>query len=125
MTAFPKREPSRSEALRRMARKHGCQMRWVSGCRGDDTGTTVLAHPNSLAAGKGMARKADDHLGVYACYACHAALDQGRASAQEKASAMGAASARQVALYEQIAASLTSKPADRDAALWALSLLRP
>lgn len=125
MTAFPKREPSRSEALRRMARKHGCQMRWAAGCRGDDTSTTVLAHQNSLSAGKGMARKADDHLGVYACYACHAALDQGRADAQEKAAAMDVAMARQAALYEEIAASVTARPADREAARWALSRMRP
>lgn len=107
-----------------MARKHGCQMRCAVGCRGDDTSTTVLAHQNSLAAGKGMARKSDDHLGVYACFACHAWLDQGGAGADEKALAMRAARARQEALYEEIALSLTSRPADRDAARWALALLR-
>ena len=108
-----------------MARKHGCQMRWVIGCRGDDTSTTVLAHPNTLSAGKGMARKADDHLGVYACHACHAELDQGRSGAQEKALAMDVALARQAALYDEIASSITSRPADREAARWALSRMRP
>lgn len=115
----------RDANLRRMARKHGCQMRAVAGCRGDDTSTTVLAHPNSLSAGKGMARKAHDHLGVYACFACHAWLDQGPAPAEEKEEALSVAQGRQVALYRDIADSVTSRPADRASALWALSLLQP
>ena len=122
---IPKSPAHRDVNLRRMARKHGCQMRAVLGCRGDDTSTTVLAHANSLSAGKGMALKAHDHLGVYACVACHAWLDQGPAPAAEKGAALRLAQDRQVALYRDVAESITSRPADRASALWALSLLRP
>ena len=124
MTARPKAPAARNANLRRMARKHGCQIRWVQWCRGDDTSTTVLAHPNSLSANKCMARKADDHLGVFACFPCHAWLDQGRAGADEKKAALEAAFGRQVKLYEEIAGSLTSPPADRASAQWALDLIR-
>ena len=124
MTARPKAPAARNAALRRMARKHACQMRCVQWCRGEDTSTTVLAHPNSLAAGKGMARKSHDHLGVYACYPCHAWFDQGRGSADEKKAALEAAFARQVRLYDEIVSSPTSLPADRAAAQWALDLIR-
>lgn len=38
--------------------------------------TTVWAHANGSAAGKGMGIKAPDVLGTYACMDCHDAYDR-------------------------------------------------
>ncbi|MEO8297067.1 MAG: nuclease domain-containing protein [Burkholderiales bacterium] len=116
----PKSPRQENQHLRDMARKHACQMLWAPGCLGDDDSTTVMAHENSLAAGKGMGLKAHDHIAVYACFACHAALDQGRQPAAQKREAFSRAMVRQVRLYREIAASPSAKPRDRAAALWAL-----
>lgn len=47
-----------------------------------DPETTVAAHYNG--GGKGMARKADDFLIVYACSDCHRWLDEGAATTVEQ-----------------------------------------
>lgn len=88
-----------------------------------DAATTVLAHSNAGANGKGLAMKADDALGsAWACFTCHTWLDQGRAPAQSKKAAMEAAFVRQIAEIERIAAS--GNPRDRAAAQWALDRIR-
>lgn len=69
--AVPKREYVRSEALMRAYRLIPCQH-----C-GRDDGTVCGAHPNTAAAGKGGAIKADDNLCASLCYRCHLELDQG------------------------------------------------
>jgi hypothetical protein len=74
----PKREYVRSEALMRAYRLIPCQH-----CGADD-GTVCGAHPNTGAAGKGMAIKADDHLAAALCHRCHAMIDQGSALTYEQ-----------------------------------------
>ncbi|KFX64247.1 hypothetical protein KBK24_0121665 [Burkholderia sp. K24] len=81
----------RSGGIKRKARKkrnwHDAKMR--NACRGQrcylcvplicprrpDDATTVPAHSNESAHGKGGARKADDKYTVPACFWCHAWLD--------------------------------------------------
>lgn len=121
--SLPKTVPQRNPHLLRMARKHGCQIRSEPECWLDDTSTTVGAHENSSVAGKGGARKADDHRMVYACFWCHAAYDQGPASREEKRHLFAAALKRQIRLYEEIIKSHTTLPQDRKAAQWALERL--
>ncbi len=60
----------RSERLRASANGEACV------CCGS-VGTTVWAHSNEGAHGKGMSLKAHDLLGLYLCGECHARYDRG------------------------------------------------
>lgn len=71
---FPKAQPVRSKKIRDSARNEDCQLRLPGVCR-NRTDTTVWAHSNLLAHGKGKSMKADDRYGCYACFDCHAVLD--------------------------------------------------
>lgn len=107
--------------LRDMARKFGCYL-WLSPrCTGVHFAeTTVLAHENSLSAGKGMGYKAHDWRGVFACYSCHTALDQqSEHDAGTKSSVFLQGLARMAVLYLEILRSPTTLPADKQAAAWA------
>jgi Protein of unknown function (DUF1364) len=44
-------------------------------CNGNPE-TVVWSHANGLRFDKGIARKALDHIGAYACSACHAVYDR-------------------------------------------------
>ena len=59
--------------LRRSAEGQDCQLRLPHICNFDRT-TVVLAHINRGGVG-GMGMKAPDVCGVFACSACHDALD--------------------------------------------------
>ena len=72
----------RSRAIRESARGQACTVRSPL-CNGDSD-TTVWAHSNLGAHGKGMGHKASDLFGCYACAACHMWLDAGPASREEK-----------------------------------------
>jgi hypothetical protein len=78
LTAAPKHPVVASRRLRDSAKGEHCTVRlpWV--CLWPRTDTTVLAHSNHLADGKGMGRKACDTRGAFACFACHDVID-GRA----------------------------------------------
>lgn len=52
-----------------------CLLRLPGVCNGDWT-TTVWAHSNRYADGKGAGLKAADRNGTYACYACHMVYDR-------------------------------------------------
>lgn len=58
----------RSPALLQFAKCQPCQR-----CR--STGTTVAAHANSIAMGKGMGIKAHDYAVAYLCHPCHDLID--------------------------------------------------
>lgn len=73
--ATPKRTPLRSPKLRDSAKGEACTLRLVGVCNLDWT-TTVLAHSNRGADGKGLGQKADDDRACYACHACHDVLDR-------------------------------------------------
>lgn len=65
--------PVRSRAARTAARDQRCTLR-LSCCKGD-TATTVLAHVRAFGGG-GMSSKPADYKAVFACAACHDALDR-------------------------------------------------
>lgn len=115
----PRRE---NKAFRDLAQGQDCTMN-VPGVCNYNPETVVLAHSNSLADGKGKGLKAHDHTGVWACYACHSWLDQGRASAQEKQAAFEAAQLRMIYRLRDIATSPSIKPDRAQAARWALEEL--
>jgi hypothetical protein len=57
------------------ARGEECQVRIRGVCNWNKE-TTVWAHANGSAAGKGIGMKSIDMLGAYACSACHDAYDR-------------------------------------------------
>jgi hypothetical protein len=76
-TKTPKRLKSsrpRMTPIRKAARGQDCQMMIPFICNRDPE-TTVLAHSNSLADGKGMGLKAPDTAAAFSCSACHDVLD--------------------------------------------------
>lgn len=70
-----KTTPIRSRKIREAARGQACTLQIVGVCR-SDTETTVLAHLPDES--HGIARKADDLSGCFACESCHSVID-GRA----------------------------------------------
>jgi ferredoxin len=76
---FPKtkylRDKKRIEACRSLPCQH---------CGAED-GTVVAAHSNEGIHGKGRGIKASDEFVAALCFTCHANLDQGRMSKQERA----------------------------------------
>lgn len=63
--------------IRESANGVECQVRLPGICNFDKA-TTVWAHGNGSAAGKGMWMKSHDLLGSYACSACHDVYDRRR-----------------------------------------------
>ena len=61
--------------LTETARGRECQIRYISVCNHDNA-TTVWAHYNGLAGGKGVGKKSADLLGAWACSACHDRYDR-------------------------------------------------
>lgn len=88
-----------------------------------DPATTVGCHGNGHQFGKAGARKADDCYVVWGCFECHAWLDQGSASAEEKAKVFHLGMFRQMLAWEQLAVSETEPERFRAAARWALECL--
>lgn len=68
--------PIRSEKYLRGAKGSPCTAAFPGICCGDPE-TTVLAHLNGAAFGKGEGQKAHDIAGLDACFACHAYIDVG------------------------------------------------
>lgn len=68
-----KQPPLVSPVLRQSARGETCTLR-LPGCCNGDPSTTVLAHVRAFGWA-GMAQKPPDFLAVFACSACHDALD--------------------------------------------------
>jgi hypothetical protein len=68
-----KQPPLVSTALRQSARGETCTLRL--NCCNCDPSTTVLAHLRFFSWA-GMGQKPDDLLAVFACSACHNALDR-------------------------------------------------
>jgi hypothetical protein len=118
LVAEPKTAREENPAYRALARGRPCQLRVPGECSSDPA-TTVLAHSNWHD--KAGARKASDQYAVFACYACHTWLDQGRATGAEKQAAFAAGLGRMIRALEAIAA--TGKAHERAAAQWALHRL--
>lgn len=120
LVAMPKNPPGRNSAFRNLARGRECMFRIPGECSFNPE-QTVLAHSNESRHGKSMGMKADDAIGsVFACYACHFAIDQGGMSSEQKAEHWVVARARMKAALEKIVASPSEKEKDRAAAAWAL-----
>lgn len=109
--------------LRNLARGEICTGQRYGGYCHCDPATTVLAHSNSSAHGKALAYKASDQYSAHLGFDCHAFLDQGAASAEEKAAFFAAAHERTVARWREIAADPSARPWKRQAAQWALDQL--
>jgi hypothetical protein len=67
-------------AIRKSARGEECQLRIPGVCNGNPE-TTVWAHANGSAAGKGIGMKSPDILGAYACSNCHDEYDRRNSTA--------------------------------------------
>lgn len=118
-----KPEPQRNAHLLSMARGRPCLLR-TRVCSYDNS-TTVAAHSNLLAHGKGRGRKADDCYSVWACARCHAWLDSSYdAEFEEKKTAFMRALMAQTDEWKSISSNKSSNPKDRASANWALSRLR-
>lgn len=76
--AFPRPQTLVSPILRASARGRPCTVRWSVACDGGGE-TTVLAHLRRYS-GAGVAQKGDDTFAVFACHACHDAIDGRRGS---------------------------------------------
>lgn len=118
----PKTVPWRNPHLLDMAKGKPCLFRLPGVCNHNPE-TTVAAHSNLSIHGKAGARKADDCYSVWACSACHAWLDPGPASAEEKAAVFMAAHASQVLEWRRIAMDRTADRKDRASAIAALTRL--
>lgn len=119
---IPKNPSSRNTRFRELAQGEDCTV-MIPGICCFDTDTTVLAHTNSLAGGKGMGYKADDHTGVFACHTCHTWLDQGKNPAEKKEAYFTQAQVRMIHRLGDIASSPTMRPWKTEAAKWALDLI--
>ena len=73
---FPKQDIYRNPALLRLARNQHCTLMFNHGA-GHDPATVVWAHSNQAQHGKSKSQKASDVFGCFACFNCHAILDQG------------------------------------------------
>lgn len=118
--AQPKTAPKRNRALLDLAKGMPCLL-LVPGCCNHRIDTTVACHSNLSCHGKAGVRKADDQYSVCGCSACHAWLDQGRATAAQKEAVFMAAHNRQVMAWRQFAAGPDGKA--QRAAAWALDEL--
>lgn len=68
--------PIRSKKYLNGAKGSPCTFMAPGICNGDPA-TTVFAHLNGAAFGKGKGQKAHDIAGLDACFACHAYIDTG------------------------------------------------
>ena len=120
-TGPKKKEPHTvNPHLRNLARGEICTGLRYGGYCHCDPATTVWAHTNTQADQKGLGYKGHDHMGAFLGYDCHAWIDQGAGSAEERAAFMAAAQERTRDRLREIAASPAVKPWRREAARWAL-----
>lgn len=75
---FPK-----TKYLRDKRRLEACRSLPCQHCGAED-GTVVAAHSNEGIHGKGRAIKASDEFIAALCFTCHANLDQGKMTKQER-----------------------------------------
>ena len=68
----------RNKKLLEIVRDSPCQL-----CGAED-GTVVAAHSNQLRDGKGRSIKAHDYRIAALCFRCHADIDQGKMSREDK-----------------------------------------
>lgn len=98
--AAPKDEPYRDRRLLDLAEKQDCLLR-IPGVCNFDRDTTVACHGTAVH-GKGAGLKSHDAYSVWGCSSCHAWLDQGGATRNEKAHAFDIAHDRQVKAWADL-----------------------
>lgn len=124
-TGPKKKEPHTvNPHLRNLARNEACTGLRYGGYCHCDPATTVWAHTNTQADQKGLGYKGHDHAGMFLGLDCHSFLDQAGADAEAKASFVEGAQQRTRDRLREIAASPAVKPWRREAAQWALDLLK-
>lgn len=123
ITAQPKTEAKRNPAVMDMARGRMCMLQ-APYTMSHDPATTVACHGNGHQFGKGASRKANDQYTVWGCFECHAWLDQGSATQQEKERVFHLGMFRQMLAWEQVASSESEPQRFRRAAEWALDQLQ-
>jgi hypothetical protein len=116
---YPKEPRQRNPYLLKMAQGEPCLLRVPGVCNGDSD-TTVAAHSNQSAHGKGKAMKAHDWASVWACSACRCWLDVSVATRAEKELTFSLGLNRQIKAWEDIAGDEKQPERDRRAAAWAL-----
>ena len=99
----------RSKDLLKLAQDQECLLQVPDFCQGGSA-TIVACHSNSGSNGKGKGIKASDADTVWGCASCHAWLDQGQASKEEKENAYYDAYTRQVMEWLKISRSISLKP---------------
>jgi hypothetical protein len=119
--AVAKPEPYRDPVLLEMAKGRPCLL--PTPCCDHRENTTVAAHSNLLAHGKGKSRKADDCYSVWSCFGSHVWLDQSKASKDLKDAKFMFAHAQQVLAWRLIAMDPNEPERFRKAAARALQQL--
>ena len=99
----------RSKDLLKLAQDQECLLQVPDFCQGGSS-TIVACHSNSGSNGKGKGIKASDADTVWGCAACHAWLDQGKASKEEKETVWDDAYFRQILEWLKISRSIALKP---------------
>jgi hypothetical protein len=114
----------RDANLLKLAKGEKCLLQVADDCLGDEGSTTVAAHSNLMAHGKGRGLKAEDCYTVWACYRCHSNFDQGGVFFRaDKEILFTEALLRQIEEWRKIATSPTLKPWKVEAARNALDYL--
>jgi hypothetical protein len=110
--------------LLKLAKGEMCLLQIADDCLGDEGSTTVAAHSNLMAHGKGRGLKAEDCYTVWSCYKCHSNFDQGGVySREEKSDLFYDGMLRQVAEWQKISINPAVKPWKAEAARNALKYL--
>lgn len=73
----------KTKYLRDKKRLEACRALPCQHCGAED-GTVIAAHANNAIYGKGRGIKASDEFVAALCFTCHANLDQGKMSKDEK-----------------------------------------
>lgn len=120
VAASPKKPRAENRALLDLAAGKPCLVQVRGVCK-QRTETTIAAHSNKAAHGKGKSIKAHDYYSVWCCFECHIWLDQGPMPAHVKDVVFMNAHLRQVNAWRLLAVAGHKKEAD--AAQWALDRL--
>lgn len=101
----------RDDNLLKLAKGEKCLLQVSDQCLGEEGSTTVAAHSNQMAHGKGKGLKAEDCFTVWSCYKCHSLFDQGGSfSREEKNDLFYEALLRQIEEWRKIATNPALKP---------------
>ena len=101
----------RDDNLLKLAKGEKCLLQVSDQCLGEEGSTTVAAHSNLMAHGKGKGLKAEDCFTVWACHKCHTIFDQGGSfSREEKNDLFYEALLRQIEEWRKIATNPALRP---------------